>query len=158
MRKVVIADSSPIIALGNHGYLHLLKELYGEIYIPKAVYDEIVNQKHNELISIINEADWIRVMVVLNKNRITNFPEHLHSGEREAIILYENLNADLIILDDNKARMFAEKIGQTATGVLGILIRAKNEGLIENAGLIVEELVADGFYLSQELIDKFSKI
>jgi len=54
----------------------------------------------------------------------------LDPGEAEAIALALELSADLILLDERDGRSAAERAGLRVTGVLGVLLRAKNNGQI----------------------------
>ncbi len=150
--KAVVSDTSCLILLSRIDKLTILKQLYSEIYIPEAVYDEIVAKKDNASI-FINTSDWIRVCKITERERLNSFSDVLHLGEREAMLLYEDIKADLIIIDDNNARKEAVRRGQKVTGILGILSRAKNEGLIDKVRPLIDKLLNNGYYISESVLD-----
>ena len=156
--KVVIADSSVLIFLGKTNNLYLLKELYGEIFIPLAVFEEIQSGiKKDDVFNLIQETDWIRVLYVPNRKEIDFFPDRLHLGEREALVLYKNLNASLIILDDYEARTEAKRRGFNTTGIIGVIVKAKNDGIIPLAKPVIDSIVNVGFFVSPDIIDNALK-
>lgn len=97
---ILIADSSALTALSVVNKLSVLEQLFGEVYIPKAVYDEISQE---------NKAESKRVAVYCQDKTIEisssyNFNISLGSGESEAIILYKEKNADFLLCDDKKSK------------------------------------------------------
>ena len=152
MHRIVVSDTSCLILLSKIGKLDLLKQLYSEIFIPEAVYDEIIAKKDSATL-LVNTSDWIRVCKITDRQRLDSFPGVLHLGEREAMLLYDDINADLIIIDDNNARKEAARRGQKVTGILGILSRAKNEGLIDRVKPLISELLDNGYFISENVLD-----
>ena len=76
----------------------------------------------------------------------------LHAGEVESMILAQKPNkADLIILDDNAARKTAKFLGLKVTGTLGVLVKAKQCNLITEVKPILDEMVRNGLYISDEV-------
>ena len=144
MRKVVV-NTTPIIALANIGQLDLLKKLYGEIAIPKAVDLEILSEPAR---SLVNAASWIKVVTQDFANWKSMFSTRLHAGEIEVLLLAEACDADLLILDDNAAKKTAKYLGFTVTGTMGVLLKAKREGYIDKVKPLMENLIDDGFYIS----------
>ena len=67
------------------------------------------------------------------------------------ILAQEEPKADLLILDDNATKKTAKFLGLTVTGTLGIIIKAKNQGLIKSATELLEEIIGNGFYVSLEV-------
>ena len=152
MHRVVISDSSCLILLSKIGRLDILKGLYQEIFIPEAVYEEVTAKKDTAE-SLLKTSDWIRVCKVIDRDRLEDMPPQLHLGEREAILLYTDLNADLIIIDDNNARKEATRRGLRITGIIGILARAKDAGMIPAVRPLVEQLEREHFYISQDILN-----
>lgn len=150
---VVVSDTSPIRALHHLGCLEVLTELFDEIYIPPGVRDEL-ERGCPPLPSI--RADEIPGSVVLSPkdmDRVRLHMEHLDPGEAEAIALAEELHVGVLI-DEHDGRTMALKLGLQVTGVIGILIRAKDRQLIPNVLPLLELLRREiGFYLSDRLLD-----
>ena len=78
----------------------------------------------------------------------------LHRGEASVLALAEEHNARLVIIDELKARRYAQQIGLQVTGTIGVLLLAKEQGLINAIQPPITELQAHGLYLSSALIDK----
>ena len=149
MRKV-IANTTPIIALADIGHLELLHDLYGEITIPTAVFDEIISEPAR---SIVNESDWIIVDSVIHQEQKRFYRSRLHDGEVEVMILSQEQNADLAIIDDNAAKKTAKFLGLKVTGTMGVLLKAKQEGLIKEVKPLLDDLIDNGLYVSQSITD-----
>lgn len=138
---LVISDASPIIALADIGELNLLLQLYNRIVITDIVRSEI----HAEL------PDWIEVSTKYDQKQMQILSLELDKGEASSIALaLENPNCK-IILDENKGRSVAKRLGLTVTGTLGIIVKAKDEGVINSGKEILEKLENHGFWLSQQL-------
>ena len=144
MRKVIV-NTTPLIALAGIGHLNLLRQLYTEIMIPVAVYHEIISEPARSLVSA---AEWITVEKITGTIQKSGFSSRLHAGEIEVIILVQEVGADLLIMDDNAAKKTAKYLGLTVTGTMGVLLRAKKEGLISEVKPLLEGLIGDGLYVS----------
>jgi hypothetical protein len=146
----VVSNASPLIHLAKIGQLDLLHEFFGEIAIPRAVYQEsIIEGKEREEIAIIKNANWLPVYNVTDKNIVTVLQSELDNGESEAIALEKS--ADLIWLDDAEAREKARLYHLKITGTLGILLRAKKEDKLQSFGEMIEQLLATGFWVDAAL-------
>lgn len=146
MRKVV-SNTTPLIALADIGQLDLLYKLYDEIMIPEAVFDEVESEPAR---TIISNAEWIKKIKVHHPDRKNLFSSRLHAGEVEAIILAEEESADLLIMDDNAAKKTAKYLGFRVTGSLGVLVKAKQSGYIENVEKYLNLLIDDGLYVDMK--------
>ena len=147
MRKVV-SNTTPLIALADIGHLDLLKKLYGEIYIPEAVIDEIKTEPAR---TVVKNSEWIKVKSIRNMEDKNLFRAKLHAGEVEVMILAEEIDADLLIMDDNAAKKTAKFLGMTVTGTLGLLIKAKRAGYIETVKPAMNALISNGFFISEQV-------
>lgn len=148
----VIVNSTPLIALSNIHRLDLLKKLYGEIFIPQAVFDEVTAKADSACIEIKNHSDWIHVCSVKDQNEKRMYQAKLHAGEVEVMILaQEEPKASLVILDDNAAKKTAKFLGLTVTGTLGVILKAKKLGFIENVTELMNSLIDNGFYVTPEI-------
>ena len=76
------------------------------------------------------------------------YKARLHDGEVEVMILAGELGASLLIIDDNTAKKTAKYLGFKVTGTLGVLLRAKREGIIPEVRPLIAEIRGNGFYVS----------
>lgn len=81
------------------------------------------------------------------------YKTQLHDGEVEVMILSKEINADVVIIDDANAKKHAKYLRLPVTGTLGVLIRAKQEGYIEELKPILYQMIENGIYISQKLVD-----
>ena len=130
---IVVSNTTPVISLMKAGQLELLHKLFGVVYIPKAVYKELTeNKTFPEEIRIVQECKFLCVEEVDNKESVTilrNFTG-LDAGESEAIILTGEKHTDILLMDEHKGRQAAIKMGITVTGTIGILAQAFDEGIL----------------------------
>ncbi|MFW5760082.1 MAG: DUF3368 domain-containing protein [Cyclobacteriaceae bacterium] len=126
----VVSNTTPIISLFKLNRLELLQKLYSQIYIPSAVYNEIEAGKSKKYYKDISRIDWINIFEIQDKQAVKYFLD-LDAGVAEAIVLATEINADLILLDEKLGRFHAKHVDLKVTGTLGILIKAKSKGLIE---------------------------
>lgn len=148
MRKVVV-NTTPLIALAEIGKLHLLRDLYGEISIPNAVFEEIKSEP--AYTEVCNASAWINVVSVDTSDKKNMLSSRLHAGEVEVIQYAGDSSADLVVLDDQLARKTARFLGLTITGTMGILIKAKEKGYIQAVKPIMEKLIQNGLFISPEV-------
>jgi predicted nucleic acid-binding protein len=126
---LIVCDSSPLFALADCKQLGLLERLYDTVILPDAVYAEIsVMGKPNA----VELAEWAKgkVVSVVNNELYQAFNLVLDKGEAEAITLYKEKAADLLLIDERKGRRIAEMYNVKIVGTLGILVKAKQEGFI----------------------------
>ena len=153
---VVISNSSPIMNLAAIGQLHLIHEMLGKIIVPEEVWTEMVIHGEGKLgTKDIKEAKWIKVAKVKNRALSKTLSKDLDAGEAAAIALAIEKKSDLILLDETDARNIAEFYDLRKTGVIGILLRAKKEGLIKEIAPILEKLQAEAhFWIKSQLYDE----
>lgn len=156
MRKVIV-NSTPLIALCKIGCLSFLRDLYGEITIPEAVFKEVTVKNDVVRAAILNQMDWIHIQSVTTERDNKMYRAKLHDGEVEVMILAQELQADLVILDDNAARKTAAFLGLPLTGTVGVLLRAKERGLIDQLMPLVEDMEKKGLYFGQTLKEWIKK-
>ncbi len=157
--NTVVSDSGPLIHLSQIGRLYLLKEFFGEVLIPPAVYREVVIEGRGRPGSReVKEAQWIRVVEIRDKRLKNILQLVLDEGESEAIVLALETNANLVLLDDREARIQAKKLRLHVAGTLGILLRAKRLGLVESLREELNKLKDAGFRISKNLEEELLKI
>ena len=153
----VVSNTTPIISLLKLNRLEILQELYNEIIIPKAVYLEIENGKHKEYYQDLSKLSWIRIKKIQNKLSLKYFLD-LDAGEAEAIILATEIGADLIIIDERLGRFHAKHAELKVTGTIGILLKAKNIGIIKYIKPLLIELTEKDVWISKQLINEICKL
>lgn len=119
---ILVLDSSPLIALARIDRLSLIPQLAERVYIPMAVYEEVLSEQASR-----------------------------PGAEAEAITLARQVQADFLVLDDAIARRLAEKQGARVIGLLGLLLHAKHRGIIETIKPILDALKSSGFFVDEAL-------
>ena len=116
---LVVADSSPLIVLLNVNVVHILPALFGEVYIPPQVAQELRNPKRPQTILdfIAHPPAWLIEQAPAATESIPN----LHPGEQGAISLALELRADLLLIDESRGRKAAVERRIPVTGTIGIL-------------------------------------
>ena len=147
----VIVNSTPLIVLCGIGQLDILRRLYREIFIPSAVYQEVTAVRDCACMQIMTQKDWIHVEEIQDAAEKKMYQAKLHAGEVEVMILAQEQRADLVIIDDNAAKKTAKYLGLTVTGTLGVLVKAKQKGIIEEVGPLLSEMKRNGFYMDPAL-------
>lgn len=152
---IVVSDTSPIVNLAAVGLLDLLPALFGRILVPPSVYQEIVVQgaglpgSHE-----IQHAQWVEVLACSDQQLLDDIKaeKDIHAGEAEAICLAIELQADALLLDDAAGRALARAHHLAFIGVLGILLKAKQKGLVPRVSPIMVRLQSEvGFYIHDRL-------
>jgi len=155
---IVVSDSTILIGLVKIGKLHLLKEIFSKIFVPEEVFKEVVERgKGKPGSKVIKEAAWIEVKPVKDKIQVSFLLGSLEKGEAEVLVLSRELEADLILLDEEKARKSAVIAGFEIMGLLGLFILAKNLGLIYEVRPLVDELMIKKFRINDIIIEKTLK-
>jgi predicted nucleic acid-binding protein len=150
---IVVSDSSPLIGLASVGQLDLLQRLYDRLVIPEAVFREVTGRGRSRPgAEAVAKADWIDVSGVTDQTAVAALRGELGPGEAEAIVLAQELRADALLCDDHKARSWARARGLTVVGIAGVLMTAKEEGIIPVVRPLLDSLMAEkGFRLSRAL-------
>jgi predicted nucleic acid-binding protein len=149
--RPIIANSTPLVALWVLERLDILRELYGEVLIPPGVQAEFLMAERALRQAVLDDAPWIKVVPLANPNRTLAYTA-LDRGEAEALALAEECEARLVIIDERKGRRYASRLGLPLTGTLGILLLAKNEGLIPAVAPLIDALQEAGLYLDEDLV------
>jgi predicted nucleic acid-binding protein len=152
MGRLVICNTTPIIALSLVGQLPLLQRLYGAVTIRAAVAAELLaGGPAGAGIAELQQADWLRQMSLSDPTR-ADLLSDLGRREAEVIALAQELGADLLIIDERLGRRHAERLGFEVTGTLGVLLRAKEQGLIAEMRPLIEQLRKQGIRLAEPLV------
>jgi len=152
-KSIIVADSSPLIALAIIGQLDLLRQLYEQIWIPPAVWGEIViNGKGLPGSEAVSNLTWLEIHEP-DRTVLRILTLLVDQGEAEAIALAQSIPDSTVLLDDAKARRVAEHFGIQRIGTLGILRRAKKSGLIGQLRPYLDTLQSNGIYIHPRLVE-----
>ena len=147
----VVLNNTPLAALWAIGRLDILRELFGEVLIPEAVRSEFLSRDPGDRARTLDDASWIRCAEVSQPKHVLAFAG-LDRGEAEVLALAEELDARLVVLDEKKARRYAERLGLPKTGTVGLLLLAKERGLIDSLQVWLERLRRAGLHLTDALV------
>ena len=104
----------------------------------------------------MEQGTWVHRTAVTDRAVLPGLPPDLHLGEREAIVLAQELGAQLLI-DERRGRTLAAEWGLDVFGSLGVLAEAKRRGLLAQVKPIVESMLTVGYWIDDELIPPFLK-
>lgn len=148
---IVIADSSPLIALATCGALDLLTQLFSQIWVTPEVFSEVTQAGKpfaTELERFLQDKQSpVKPSALPN---LTN----LDIGEISAIVLYQQLKADILLIDEKAGRQVATSLNITVVGSLGVLVMAKQRGLIGEIKPFVERLAGSPIFFSPTLLQQ----
>lgn len=107
--------------------------MFGDVQVPNAVYEELIsNSRFKAEAEQILSAEYITKVVVKDKKSVTLLRRAtgLDASESEAIILSDEIKADLLLMDELKGRQVAKQMGLNIMGTIGILMTAYEEKLL----------------------------
>lgn len=153
---IVISDTTPIISLLKANKLTLLQKLYGTVWIPTAVYRELIeNPVYAREAAVIKNSDFLSVAVVENTSsvKVLRAVTGLDEGESEALIMYEEQKADLLLMDERKGRRVAKQLNVRHIGTVGILILAYDKKIIqpEEVKFVIDTMLENEIRLDKKI-------
>jgi len=141
MPKTIISDTSCLIILSNIGELQLLQKVYGQVFTTVEIAQEF-----GEIL-----PEWIVIKGAADIYKQQLLELQIDKGESSAIALALEMSNSTLILDDNKARKIANQLGLHVTGTIGIIVRAKLNGIIPSIRPILEKIRQTNFRLTIEI-------
>ena len=141
MHKTIISDTSCFIILSKIEELDLLKKVYGQIITTS----DIVEEFGEEL------PEWIIIENVNDKSRQRILELQIDRGESSAIALALEIPNSTLILGDFKARKIAQQLGIPVTGTIGVIIKAKLNGIIPSIKPYLDKIKETNFRISAEI-------
>ncbi|MFZ5828509.1 MAG: DUF3368 domain-containing protein [Planctomycetota bacterium] len=157
MASAPVVNASPLILLGRGGLLGLLRVACDRVVVPRAVVDELQLRGNSDpAVAAMSGVEWLEV--------VDNPPIpasilawDLGAGE-SAVLAYAFARPGTeIICDDLAARRCAVTLGIPVRGTLGLVLVAKQRGVIAAARPVMEQLRAAGMYLSGSIVDEALK-
>lgn len=152
---IVVSNTTPLIGLASIQRFDVLRQLFGKIHIPQAVYAEAVTHGRAEggAKREVSAADWILTDNVRNRTAVNRLLGELDDGEAETIVLAQELDANWVLMDERKGRRKLQALGIKHIGTLGLLLQAKHVGILTVIRPGIEGLRQQGFSVSQSVID-----
>ena len=149
----IVSNTTPILSLLSVDRLDLLGKIYGRVFIPHGVYQEIERGKDKHFYTDLTQLSYIEILKIQNPEPLA-YLKDLDMGEAETIVLANELKADLVIIDEKLGRYWAESFGHKITGTLGLLVKAKKTGLINHVKTLILEMQAKGIWFNPQLVQK----
>lgn len=155
MKRLIVADTGPLVVLAKIDHLHLLAQRYQTIQIPKTVLLEATALAHRDDTALINTFVSAHVDVVAD---ITPADEAyldfgLDAGETQAILLAKQSNCP-VLMDEKRGRAVAKREAVNVLGTVGLLLAAKQEGLITQVSPLLDKMLEHQYRLAPELIEQ----
>ena len=147
---LVIADSGPIFSLALIDKLDVLDKIFDDVKIPRAVWIEISTDESKPFHERICLYFQDKVEQIKGFNELTLVMDY---GESESVILYKELQADFLLIDDKKARSIAENFGINCVGTIGLLSTARDKGFVDNLKPLFDLFLQNHRYYSVELLN-----
>lgn len=149
-----VSNTTPIISLSVIRKLEILKDIFHEIIIPQAVYEEIKGKPgygYHE----IDSSDFIIVQPITMTEHELLSSKRLDIGEAQTIILSQEIRADNVIIDENLGYAIAKEYGLNVIRTLSILLKAKELNIITELKPILDEMISKGRWYSDRVYYSF---
>ncbi len=143
----VITDTSCFILLDKINAFDILHLLYKQV----VTTPQIANEFGKAL------PDWIQIIPVKNKDQMSIYAKKVDLGKASAITLALELPSSILIFDDLKGRNLAAELNLDYTGTLGVLIKAKKEGIITELKIYFDRIRETDFRIPANLLEKILK-
>lgn len=129
---IVVSNATPLVAMAKLNRFNLLQDLFTEISISQAVYNETMKagRKTGGAREAVQTATWVRRVNVRDLLAIDLLLDELDRGEAETIVLAREIKADGVLMDEKKGRRKLTQLQIPHVGIMGLLLWAKKEGLI----------------------------
>ncbi|HEV2991892.1 MAG TPA: DUF3368 domain-containing protein [Candidatus Angelobacter sp.] len=149
---IAVSNTTPLRYLIAIAQEHLLQQLFDKVLVPGAVREELTDKKTPEIVRqrVMSLPSWFEVRTV-QQTQATTFPVTLHRGEREAILLAEALQADVLLIDEQIGRTIALSRNLPLSGTLGVLERADRMGFVTDFPHVLQRLKSSGFFIAETL-------
>jgi hypothetical protein len=141
----VVSDTSVLHYLSVTKQFDCLSNLFHQVLIPPAVWKELNSRPDLPVYSSATAAitaGWLKVESPHDAQSVRSLLFSLGPGESEAIVLAKELQPSLLLMDDLDGRMTARKLKLPVMGTIGVLVRARKNGLIPKLKPLLDELMA----------------
>jgi len=151
----IISNTGPIIGLAKIHLLFLLNQIASEVLIPPMVHRELMGKAGPETAQIDKALrDFLKVADLKPLNpTVEKAISALDEGEKEVIGLASKTSGHILtLMDDRAGREAAAKLNIPVSGLVGILVLAKEKGIVKKIGPLLLELRDKGYWLSDEVL------
>ena len=139
--KLIISDTNCFIVLSKIGQLDLLQRIFGSVVTTPEIAEEFGEPL----------PDWVKIIAVSDKTKQDLLEIQVDKGEASAIALALENENPILIIDDYKARRLASNLNLTHTGTIGVIVAAKQKGIIASIKPFLKGIKATNFHISAEL-------
>ena len=148
---IVVADSSPLVALVSIAAIEALPRLFGVVLIPPAVLAELRSPRRSSAVQAFADRPpaWLEVHDPLCVDPIAG----LHAGEQAALALALERHADLVLIDETLGRRAASQRRLRVAGTVGVLERAAEFDLLDLPSAF-ERLKATDFWINPAILEQ----
>jgi uncharacterized protein len=155
---VPVSDTSVLNYLARLGHFSLLHQQFGHLVVPRAVLAELDRCPDLPGAGCVRQAlleGWMELASPKNGAMVALLREELGPGESEALVLAVERSAERILMDESDGRRRAAALGISAVGTVGVLLRAKHDGVLPELAPVLDQLVRQlGFRLHASLLAK----
>lgn len=154
---MIVSNTTPIVCFLKIGRLDILENIFNEITISQAVYEELTAKPdETKEISILKESSLFKIKPVENKFAVSLLQKQvgLDLGESESIVLAQELKAIILLMDERKGRRVAVENGISISGTLGVLVKAKQMNLVKEIRPLLNELITKDIRIGNNLLKK----
>jgi predicted nucleic acid-binding protein len=151
----LVADSGPLIALARLDLLWLPARLEREVLVTETVWDEITRAPadcESQLFQAARSSGWLTVLPDPETSD-GSWANLLDDGERSALSLALQSGA-IVLVDELRARAVAARLGLSVVGTLGLLLVARERGMVGPLRPLVDVLTGSGHFLSRRLVEQ----
>ena len=150
---IVVSDTTALSTLYLINQIEWLSTLFGQVLIPDAVYEELLELETNgHDMTLMKEAKWLVVQSVKDQPLVTELRQDLDQGESEAIVLALETKADYLLIDERKGSNKADSLGVPTIGLLRVILELKKQHIIPLVRPVLDEMrLTGGFWLSERL-------
>ena len=151
---ITVSNTTPIISLSSIGKIEILRDIFQEIFIPQAVYNEMKSKQHGYGYDEV-DLTFINIKKVINVDLTSQYLDQLDIGEAETIVLSKELDADNTIIDENIGYNVAKESGLNVVRTLSILLKQKENNIITEVKPLIEEMILKGRWYSNRVYYSF---
>jgi predicted nucleic acid-binding protein len=150
--EVAVINASPLIFLARSHHLELLQGFASTVWVPEPVANEIARRGNQDITALaIENTAWLIAQPVPDIPSVI-LEWRLGAGESATLTLAQAHRLEAII-DDLAGRKCAASLGIPVRGTLGIVLAAKQRGLIPQARPVIEDMMRAGLYLSRRVLE-----